>query len=86
MSSGNSRSVGLSTQTRPVMRADEIRQMPDGTGLVVYRNVAPFTIRTIPWWERPGGQELSAAQKREAQARAERGQAWAAAQGVGHGG
>lgn len=80
-SGGGGKSVGLSTQTRPVMRSDEIRQMPDGTGLVVYRNVAPFMVKTIPWWERRGGAELSAAAKREAQARAERGQAaWAARQ------
>ena len=62
------------------MRADEVRRMPDGTALVVYRNVAPFLVRTIPWWEREGGAALSEAAKKEAAARAERARAAAAAE------
>lgn len=80
ISKGQGRSVGLSTQVRPVMRADEVRRMADGTALAVYRNVAPFLVHTIPWWEREGGAALSEAAKQEAAARAERARTAAAAE------
>lgn len=74
-STGHRQSTGLTTQERVALRPDEIRKMADGTALVVYRNIEPFMMRMIPWWDRKGGKQLSAAAKVEAKARAERGQA-----------
>lgn len=75
---GHRSSSGLSTQERAAMRPDEIRMMPDGQALAIYRNVEPFLITMPPWWERKGGAALSAAAKDEARARAARArQAWA---------
>lgn len=74
-STGHRQSSGLTIQERSALREDEIRKMADGTALGVYRNVDSFMLMMTPWWERPGGKELSEAAKVEAKARAERGQA-----------
>lgn len=74
-STGHRQSSGLTVQERVTLRPDEIRKMADGTALAIYRNVEPFMMRMIPWWERKGGKKFSAAAKVEAKARAERGQA-----------
>lgn len=74
-STGHRQSSGLSMQERVALRPDEIRKMADGTALVIYRNVEPFMMRMLPWWERKNGAALSEAAKSEARDRAARGQA-----------
>jgi type IV secretion system protein VirD4 len=45
---------------RKVMRADEARQIPDGHGLLLYRNQSAVLLRMTPWYERPDGAALDA--------------------------
>jgi len=45
---------------RKVMRADEIRQIADGHGLLLYRNRPPVLLAMTPWYERAGGKALDA--------------------------
>jgi len=45
---------------RKVMRADEARQIPDGHGLLIYRNRAAVLLRMTPWYERSDGKQLNA--------------------------
>jgi type IV secretory pathway TraG/TraD family ATPase VirD4 len=54
---------------RPVMRADEARQLPDGHGLLIYRNLAAVMLRLTPWYQRPDGQALDAERARTERAR-----------------
>lgn len=70
--SGQRQSAGLSLQEKDVIRPDEIRMMPDGTALAICRNVPAFMMQMVPWWERPGGKEISKASETVAIARAER--------------
>ena len=42
------------------MRADEIRQIADGHGLLLYRNRPPVLLAMTPWYERAGGKALDA--------------------------
>lgn len=59
---GAGASVGGSSswQERNVLRADEIRQLEDGTALLLWRNTAPVIVRLTPWFERPDAAELKA--------------------------
>ena len=43
-----------------VLRADEARQIPDGHGLLIYRNRGAVLLRMTPWYERSGGKALNA--------------------------
>lgn len=45
---------------RKVLRADEARQIPDGHGLLIYRNRGAVLLRMTPWYERAGGKALNA--------------------------
>jgi type IV secretion system protein VirD4 len=54
---------------RPAMRADEARQIPDGHGLLIYRNLAAVMLRLTPWYQRPDGPALDAERARTERAR-----------------
>ena len=45
---------------RPALRADEARRIPDGHGLLLYRNRPAVLLRMAPWYARPDGETLTA--------------------------
>lgn len=72
---GRRSSVSSSVHERRVLRPDEIRTLPAGQGLVVFRNAPAMVVTFTPWFERPGGPALvkeaamMAARRREHHAR-----------------
>lgn len=52
------RSVTVTERT--VLRAEEIRLIPDGQALVIYRNAPAMLVDLIPWTERTDGDEIAA--------------------------
>ncbi len=56
------RSTGASDHLtdRPALRADEARRIPDGHGLLLYRNRPAVLLRLTPWYARPDGTTLTA--------------------------
>ncbi len=43
---------------RTALRAEEIRQLPDGQALAIYRNARAMLVDMIPWTDRPDGDEI----------------------------
>ena len=52
------KSVTLTERT--ALRAEEIRLIPDGQALVIYRNAPAMLVDLIPWTGRPDGDEIAA--------------------------
>lgn len=50
----------VTSAERTALRAEEIRNLPDGQGLVVYRNAPPMLVDLIRWTDRPDGDEIKA--------------------------
>ena len=48
----------------PVLTADEIRQLPFGTGLLLHRNVPGTLVKTPAWKLRADAHEIAAGQER----------------------
>lgn len=46
-------------QDRKAVRAEEARQIPDGHGLLIYRNQPAVLLRMTPWYQRPDGKQLT---------------------------
>ncbi|MFJ6303091.1 type IV secretory system conjugative DNA transfer family protein [Pseudarthrobacter oxydans] len=63
---GSSRTV--SEEERPVIRGNEIQQLPVGEAFMHYSNVAPARVNLMPWWERADANQIkedkAAAQQR----------------------
>ena len=57
---GRLASESTSTRERRIMRADEIRRIPDGQGLMIFRNVDPIMVQFTPWYEGKNGSTLRA--------------------------
>lgn len=57
---GRATSASEQTADRKVLRADEARQIPDGHGLLIYRNQAAVLLKMTPWYERKDGKALDA--------------------------
>lgn len=55
---GSSRTV--SEEERPVIRGNEIQQLPVGEAFMHYSNVAPAVVKLMPWWERPDADQIKA--------------------------
>lgn len=55
---GSSRTV--SEEERPVIRGNEIQQLPVGEAFMHYSNVAPAKVKLMPWWERPDADQIKA--------------------------
>lgn len=53
---GSSRTV--SEEERPVIRGNEIQQLPVGEAFMHYSNVAPAVVKLMPWWERPDADQI----------------------------
>lgn len=49
---------------RKVMRADEARTIPDGHGLLLYRNRASVLLKMTPWYARADAKTLTASRSR----------------------
>src|SRR6478736_3825235 len=54
---------------RTVLRPEEIRRLPDGVALVIYRNAQAMLVNLIPWTARPDGDEIAAGMRRVRAAR-----------------
>ena len=54
---------------KPVLRQEEVRGLPDGVALVIYRNAPAMLVDLIPWTARPDGEETRAAIRRVRAAR-----------------
>ena len=52
------RSVTITERT--ALRAEEIRLIPDGQALVIYRNAPAMLVDLIPWTDRPDGDDIAA--------------------------
>lgn len=50
----------VSVTEREVLRPEEIRQLPDGRALLVYRNAPPLILDLIPWTQREDADEIAA--------------------------
>ena len=50
----------VSVTEREVLRPEEIRQLPDGRALLVYRNAPPLILDLIPWTQRGDADEIAA--------------------------
>lgn len=59
----------VSLTERDVLRPEEIRIIPDGQALVIYRNSPAMIVDLIPWTKRPDGAEIAAGVKRVRAAR-----------------
>ena len=63
---GSSRTI--SEEERPVIRGNEIQQLPVGEAFMHYSNVAPARVKLMPWWERADANQIkddkAAAQQR----------------------
>ena len=46
---------------RTALRAEEIRLIPDGQALVIYRNAPAMLVTLTPWTQRPDGPDTAAA-------------------------
>ena len=57
---GRLASESTSTRERRIMRADEIRRIPDGQGLMIFRNLDPIMVEFTPWYEGKNGSTLRA--------------------------
>jgi type IV secretory pathway TraG/TraD family ATPase VirD4 len=57
---GRLASESTSTRERRIMRADEIRRIPDGQGLMIFRNLDPIMVQFTPWYEGKNGSALRA--------------------------
>ena len=53
---GSSRTV--SEEERPVIRGNEIQQLPVGEAFMHYSNVAPARVKLMPWWERADANQI----------------------------
>lgn len=53
---GSSRTI--SEEERPVIRGNEIQQLPVGEAFMHYSNVAPARVQLMPWWERPDADQI----------------------------
>ena len=54
---------------RTVLRPEEVRRLPDGVALVIYRNAEAMLVDLIPWTARPDGDEIAAGMRRVRAAR-----------------
>ena len=54
---------------RTVLRPEEVRRLPDGVALVIYRNAQAMLVDLIPWTARPDGDEIAAGMRRVRAAR-----------------
>jgi type IV secretion system protein VirD4 len=54
----------VSLTEREVLRPEEIRLIPDGQALVIYRNSPAMIVDLIPWTKRPDSAEITAGIKR----------------------
>lgn len=61
------RSVAMAERT--ALRQEEIRQLPDGTALVIYRNAPAMLVDMIAWRDRPDGADIMAGMTRVRAAR-----------------
>lgn len=61
----------VSEQERHALRADEIRRLPEGTALLVWRNASPAVIEMQPWYERDDAEQIQADAAATAQRRRE---------------
>ncbi len=61
------RSVAMAERT--VLRQEEIRQLPDGTALVIYRNAPAMLVDMVAWRDRPDGADIMAGMTRVRAAR-----------------
>jgi type IV secretory pathway TraG/TraD family ATPase VirD4 len=50
----------ITTTERTALRAEEIRLIPDGQALVIYRNAPAMLVTLIPWTHRPDGPDIAA--------------------------
>jgi len=55
------RSPTFTTTERTALRAEEIRLIPDGQALVIYRNAPAMLLTLSPWTHRPDGPDTAAA-------------------------
>ena len=65
--STTSRSVSLTE--RDVLRPEEVRQIPDGQALVIYRNAPAMIVDLIPWTKREDADDIAEGIERVRQAR-----------------
>ena len=49
----------VTVSERTMLRPEEIRQLPDGVALVIYRNAPPMLVDLVPWTDRPDGGEIT---------------------------
>lgn len=56
--SATSRSVSLTE--RDVLRPEEVRQIPDGQALVIYRNAPAMVLDLVPWTDRDDANQITA--------------------------
>ena len=54
---------------RTAVRPEEIRQLPDGTALVIYRNAPAMLVDLVAWRDRPDGADIMAGMTRVRAAR-----------------
>lgn len=54
-------------EERPVMRPEEIQQLPSRSAIVRYRNLRPMHLQLTPWWERPDAEQIKKEQLEAAQ-------------------
>ena len=59
----------VSESERTVLRPEEVRRLPDGVALVIYRNAEAMLVDLIPWTARPDGEEIAAGMQRVRAAR-----------------
>lgn len=58
--SGRATSSSEQMVDRKVLRADEARRIPDGHGLLIYRNRGAVLLKTLPWFDRADAKILTA--------------------------
>lgn len=65
--SWNTEQLGYSTSEQherlPLMTVDELHRMPNGTGLLSYRNRRPVLLDLDGWTERRDGREISTSKR-----------------------
>lgn len=66
---GERTGTSTSTQTRPALRADEIRTMADGQALVIWRNAPAMVVTLQPWYQRSYGKQVTASRAAASAAR-----------------
>jgi type IV secretory pathway TraG/TraD family ATPase VirD4 len=52
-------SVTTSAQWQPVIQPDQVRRLPRGTALMVYRNTPAVRVALRPWWRRPDAKKIT---------------------------